>query len=490
MRVFTLDNTFGYNPGRAGISFSLADKLAIVQRLDRLGIDYLETGSPSAAPHKFYDYARSECTFVHARLTASLRFDAVRDITESDPEIRAVLDAQTPAVAICARSFEAEADALHDPFRRAGLIVHLLASRGLEVIFRQEDFFRIFLANSVAALHLLEAAKAAGAHVLCLGDASGAGDPQIVRETAIEVRKRFEGILGICAHDDSDMALANTLEAVEQGFTHVEGSINAYGSRRGLANLCSIISSLEHKLAHTTIGTEKLEEMAEAARAVSEAEDAALARRVQPVSRAPRSGEALLQVLDPHLLQSLHERRRRALLDQVEAMEAEGYDLRNATGTLELLARQAQRPEIRPFAAERYELTSHSGLYGGGRSTATATIRAGDHVRTETEDGDGAVNALERALRQCLFALYPEIASVHMLDYRVCPLEPSEGTLSRGRVALTWTDGRRHWTTAAVAKDIVEATWLALVDGFQLPLILLGDRVRAVPEPADSSWAV
>ena len=198
----------------------------------------------------------------------------------------------------------------------------------------------------------------------------------------------------------------------------------------------------------------------------------------------------MLQLLDPHLLHGIPERRRRALLDQVEAMEAEDYDLRRAAGTLELLARDALRPEIRPFTAERFELASHSSLYGGGRSTATATIRVGDHVRSETEDGDGAVNALERALRQCLFAIYPEIANVHMLDYQVRPLEPSEGTLSRARVSLTWTDGDRQWVTAAVAKDIVEATWLALLDGFRLPLMLLGERGHPVPEPADSSWAV
>jgi 2-isopropylmalate synthase len=491
MRVFTLDNTFGYNPGRADFPFSLADKAAIVHELDRLGIDYVEAGCPGAgnSAHKYFAYARAERPPAHCRLVAVLRLDALKEPVERDGEMRAAIDAGTPAVTISACSWHA-AERIEDQRRTISETVAWLKMRGLEVLFRDEDFFRFYLANSLFALHTLEAAKAAGADVLCLGDSSGAGSPQLVREICAEVRKRFEGILGICAHDDSDLALANSLEAVEQGFTHVEGSINAYGGRRGRANLCSIISALEHKLSHTTIGREKLEEMNSVARIVAEAEAATLERRVQasPVE-AVRPGEGILQLLDPHLLHGLPERRRRALLDQVEALEAADYDLRHAGGTLELLAREALRPEIRPFFAERYELESHSGL-SGGLSTATVTIRTGDHLRTETEDGDGAVNALERALRQCLFALYPEIAAVHMTDYQVKPLEPAQGTLSRARVSCTWSDGSRQWTTAAVAEDIVEATWLALVDGFRLPLVLLGQRSHAAREAADTSWAV
>jgi 2-isopropylmalate synthase len=491
MRVFTLDNTFGYNPGRADFPFSLADKAAIVHELDRLGIDYVEAGCPGAgnSAHKYFAYARAERPLAHCRLVAGLRLDAVKE-PEHDGEVRAAIEAGAPAVAVSACSWHA-AERIEGQRRKIDQTVAWLKTRGLEVLFRDEDFFRFYLANSLFALRTLEAAKTAGADMLCLGDSSGAGSPRLVREICAEVRKRFEGILGICAQDDSDLALANSLEAVEQGFTHVEGSVNAYGGRRGRANLCSIISALEHKLAHPTIGRDKLQEMNSVARIVAEAEAATLERRVQAApGEAVRPGEAILQLLDPHLLHGLPERRRRELMDQVEAMEAADYDLRYAGGTLELLAREALRPEIRPFFAERYELESHSGLSGGGMSTATVTIRTGDHVRTETEDGDGAVNALERALRQCLFAIYPEIAAVHMKDYQVKTLEPAEGTMSRARVACTWSDGTRQWVTAAAAKDIVEATWLALVDGFRLPLVLRGNRSHAVAEPADSSWLV
>lgn len=173
----------------------------------------------------------------------------------------------------------------------------------------------------------------------------------------------------------------------------------------------------------------------------------------------------------------------------MEAIEAEGLNLCAAGGSLELLARRALHPELQPFVPERYELNSHSALYGGGLSSATATIRVAEQLRSETEDGDGAVNALERALRQCLFSIYPEIATVRMTDYRVEPLDPAQGTMSRARVLLTWTNGAGEWITAGVARDIVEATWLALVDGFALPLMRLRERRQDVRKAGGSSWA-
>jgi 2-isopropylmalate synthase len=365
--------------------------------------------------------------------------------------------------------------------------VRFLKAHALEAIFRDEDFFQCYCTDPTFALRTLEAAKSAGADVLCLRDSTGAGLPQLVREAAIEVRKRFEGRLGICAHDDNDLALANTLEAVEQGFTHVEGSMDAYGSRRGLANLCAIISSLEHKLGHTTIGLHQLEEMAELARLMGEASSSAFGRRVRVgVAQMTTSGETILDGIEPKLLNALSATGKRSLLDRIHLMELEGYEFRVANGTLELLVREELDPQSRPFIAERYDLTSHSGLTGGV-STATATVRSGGSIRSETEDGEGAVNALERSLRQCLFALYPEIADVHITDYHVSILDPAKGTASRGRVTITWATGSDRWVTAGVAGDLVEATWLALTDGFLLPLMRLGKPVAAA---ADSSWAV
>ena len=485
MRVFTLDNTLGYNPGRAGLAFRLADRLAIVRKLDGLGINYVEAGCPGASEmaRKFLAHAREECRPTTTRLVAVARLDAVRDALERDPEIEAVLAAGTPVVALSACSWHAGTIGFEEYCRRIGAAVQFLKERGVEVIFRAEDFFDCFVGYPAFALHTLEAAKAAGADVLALHDSSGNALPHVTREICIEVRKRFEGTLGICAHDDSGLGMANTLEAVEQGFTHVEGSINAYGPRRGLPNLCSIISNLENKLAHTVLGPHGLGEMAGVARLVAEAGRTALDRR----ARMHVVGEALV---DQSLLAKLAEPDRRALMDRIQRMESDGYNLRNAGGTLELLIREALNPEIQPFLAEHYELTSHSALCGAAMSTATATVRVGDAIRSETEDGDGAINALERALRQCLFALYPEISRIHVTDFHVQTLKASQGTTARVRVALAWAESGRRWVTAGVSSDLLEAAWLALVDGFRLPLMRLAESGRPMPAAADSSWAV
>jgi 2-isopropylmalate synthase len=493
MRLFALDNTLGYNPGRAGLSFSLADKLAIVHKLDGLGIHYVEAGCPGAggSARKFFDHARAECRLAHARLVALARLDAMQDALERDEEMLAVIEAAVPAVALSANCWHAGPDGFERYCRRIGEAVGFLKDREFEVIFRAEDFFDCFAGHPEFALHTLEAAKAARADVLCLRDSSGNALPHVVREICMEVRKRFEGTLGICAHDDSDLAVANTLEAVEQGFTHIEGSINAYGPRRGLANLCSIVSNLEQKLGHTVIGLQSRGEMAAAARLVFEANDNALGRRSR-VRLVHETGveEVLPALVDPQLLARLNEPARRGLEDRIQRMESDGYDLRDADGTLELLVREAFHPEIQPFTAEHYQLTSHSALSGGAMSTATTTVRVGEGVRSETEDGDGAVNALERSLRQCLFSLYPEIANVRVTDFHLAVLDVTQGTTARVRVSLTWADSGRKWVTAGVSGDLIEASWLALVDGYRLPLMRLADTGRPMPAATDSSWAV
>ena len=492
MRIFTLDNTFGYSPGRANPRFTLRDRVTIVHALDRLGIDYVEAGCPaaSASVRKFFALAQTECRLIHTRLVASARLDVIREPVERDEEIQPLLEAATPVVTLSTSCWRAGADGLEPHFRRVGEAVRFLKSNDREVIVRVEDFFNCYCANPQFALHTLESAKQAGADMLCLRDANGRTTPQFVREICLEVRKRFEGVLGICAQDDSDLAVANTLEAVGQGFTHVEGSINAYGARRGLANLCSIISNLENQLGHAAIEARKLAEMTGVARLVAEASTAALARRVQALSNEPNSAAALLERVDERLLGGLTEAGRRAVLDRIKLKEREGYELRTASGSLELLVREELHPNARPFEPEHYEVTSHGSFLGEPVSTATVMVRVGDSIRSETEQGAGPVNALERCLHQCLFAMYPEIASLRVVDYRVQVLDGSQGTAARVRVSLEWRDLGPSWMTAGVSEDLLEATWRALVDGVRLSLMRLEESAHGLLPATDSSWAV
>jgi 2-isopropylmalate synthase len=308
--------------------------------------------------------------------------------------------------------------------------------------------------------------------------------PHVIREVCLEVRKRFEGVLGIRAHNHSGLAVANTLEAVEQGFTHVEGSISAYGSCGGNADLCSIIANLEYKLGHTVVGRDNLEGMPGVAHFIVGA------GRTPVRLKLVRNEEALLEEVDERLSGRLKSVERRAVLERIRLLESAGYELHTANGTLELLVREALSPE-RPFAAERYDLACHATPHQEAMTTATARLRVGDAVRSESEQGAGPVDALARALRQCLFALYPAITEIRLRDYRVHTIEPAHGGASRVRVAIDWSESVKRWTTVGVSADLVEAAWLALVGGFQLALMRVAERgLATLPSTADMSWAV
>ena len=487
MRVSALDHSLGHDPERQELVFTADDRLAIARRLDRIGIDYIDGGSPAAdrRAREFFERAHHECVLRHASLVASARMDAIRESLARDAGIQAVVDAATPAIALSSCYWHAGPIGLQEFCRRIAETVQYFKAKGPFVIFRADDFFDGFCTDPSFALHMLEAAKAAGADVLCLCDSSGGTLPHLVREVCLEVRKRFDGILGIRAHDDRDLACANTLEAVEQGFTHIEGSLNAYGRHAGAANLCSIINNLEYKLGHTVIGSDNLEAMPGVARFLADAGMPAPKRQLAP------DPDALLASLDERLASRLKFRDRRAALDRIQLLESMGYQLRTARGTLELLVREALAPEQRPFEAERYEIASHLALYGEAMTTASVTIRVGDAVRSESEQGTGPVDALERGLRQCLFAMYPGIADVRVKEYHVQTLEPQHGTLARMRLTVEWAESGERWVTSGVSEDLIEAAWLALVDGFRLPLMRQQERGAVIlPAGTDSSWAV
>jgi 2-isopropylmalate synthase len=487
MRVSALDHTLGHDPERQELIFTPDDRLAIARRLDRLGIDYVDAGCPSAdrRAREFFERAHRECILQHASLVASARLDAIRESLTRDRGIQAVVDAATPVIALSSCCWHAGPIGLQEYCRRIGETVGYFKSKGRQVIFRADDFFDGYCVDPSFALHMLEAAKGAGADVLCLCDSAGGTLPHLVREVCLEVRKRFDGILGIRAQDDRELACANTLEAVEQGFTHIEGSLNAYGRRSGTANLCAIINNLEYKLGHTVIGTDNLEAMPGVARFIG---DAGLA---VPPRQAPPDAEGILSTVKEQLRSQLKSREARGVVDRIGLLESMGYHLRTAGGTVELLVREALFPEQRPFEAERYEVVSHFAQFGEAVTTASVTIRVGDAIRSESEQGAGPVDALERALRQCLFALYPAIADVRLKDYQVRPLHSGRGSASRMLVTIEWAGSGERWVTSGVSEDLLEAAWLALVDGFRLPLMRLEERGATVPRAgADSSWAV
>src|SRR5262245_18667241 len=276
MKIETFDTTLRDGTQGEAVSFSVDDKLAIVQKLDQLGIDYIEGGWPGSNPKDKEFFARARgLELSHARLTAfgATRFAKYR--VDEDPSVAALVEAGTPAVAIFGKTWDLHVQralgiTLEQNLELIGETVKYLKDHGKEVIYDAEHFFDGCQANHDYAFRTLEAAHAAGADVLCLCDTNGGSPTDRVAKMVAEVRQRFDGIVGIHTHNDSDVAVANALAAVAVGATHVQGCMNGYGERCGNANLTSIIANLELKLGHSTIGSDRLSSLASVCKFIAE----------------------------------------------------------------------------------------------------------------------------------------------------------------------------------------------------------------------------
>src|SRR5271157_842301 len=276
MKIFTFDTTLRDGTQGESVSFSVEDKLIIAQKLDELGIDYIEGGWPGSNPKDkdFFVRAR-DLKFNHSKLTAfgSTRF--AKNPVEEDRNVRALIDAGTPVVSILGKTWDLHVKRALGISEEENLAlisdtVKYLKAHGKEVVYDAEHFFDGYTASPAYALKTLEAAYQAGANVLCLCDTNGGAITGRLVEIVSEVRRRFDGVIGIHTHNDSDVAVANTLAAVEAGATHVQGCMNGYGERCGNANLASIIANLELKAGCETIGPEKLAGLAPACRFIAE----------------------------------------------------------------------------------------------------------------------------------------------------------------------------------------------------------------------------
>ena len=536
MKIFTFDTTLRDGTQGEAVSFSVDDKLSIAEKLDELGIDYIEGGWPGSNPKDKEFFARAKnLKLRHAKLTAFGATRFAKNAVEKDANIAALLEAETPVVSIFGKTWDFHV------YRALGITedenlqliadtVAYLKSHGREVVYDAEHFFDGFNGNPAFALRTLEAAKNAGADVLCLCDTNGGTLPMRLVESVEEVRKRFDGVLGIHTHNDCELAVANTLIAVEAGVTHVQGCINGYGERCGNANLCSVLANLELKLGHTTIGRENLQNLTTVARFVAELANLSLRREqafVGPSAFAHKGGihvsavlkdSATYEHIRPEMVgnrqrvllsdlsgrgnvayklkqhgvgERLGDTARRELLERIKLMEHQGYDFETAEGTFELLVREAADPEFHPFDVVGYEVSTK--LQGGDETvtTASVTLRVNNDVHSSTAMGQGPVHALDICLRQCLASIYPAIADVHLMDYKVRVLGVKGGTESKVRVLVEWSDHRRSWTTAGISDNVIDASWRALVDALRLELMRLTEKDEtAEPVVQDYCWGV
>ncbi len=534
MKIQTFDTTLRDGTQGETVNFTVEDKIVITQKLDELGIDYIEGGWPGSNPKDKEFFARArDLKLKHAKVTAFGSTRLGRNQVDRDPSVLALVEAGVPAVSIFGKSWDLHTNRALRVTEEENLAmifetVKFMKDHGKEVIYDAEHFFDGYNSDPDFAFRTLEAAVKGGADVLALCDTNGGNMPSRIGEIVDQVRERFDTPIGIHAHNDAGVAVANTIMAVEHGAVHVQGCINGYGERCGNADLCAVLANLELKLGHETIGSEKLTGLTSVARFVAELanltvrndqpyvgksafahkggihvnavlKDSATYEHVRPelvgnrqrVLLSDLSGRSnIVYKLKEHGLENrLSDDARRELLERIKHLEFLGYELEAAEGTFELLVREALHPGLKLFEVVNFEVTTKGNRLS--HSTATVTLKAKDGVHSATATGHGPVNALDVCLRQCLASLFPEITRIRLTDYKVRVLDSNKGTAAKVRVLVEWRDKRHSWTTVGVSENVLEASWIALTDSIRLELMRMLERNGTIEKAVeDYCWGV
>jgi 2-isopropylmalate synthase len=512
-QIYLFDTTLRDGTQSEGLSLSVEDKLKIAALLDGFGVHYVEGGWPGSNPKDvdFFQRARS-LALQRAKLVA---FGATRKAgvrAEDDPNLRALVAADTPAVSLFGKSWTLHVRHVLEttPEENLAMIgdsVGWLKGRGKEVIYDAEHFFDGYRADPAYALSTLRAAAQAGADWIVLCDTNGGSLPGWVGDVTAEVRRELPTPLGIHSHNDGELAVANALAAVEAGCRQVQGTINGYGERCGNANLVSIIPALQLKMGLKAVPAESLARLTELARSVSEIAN------LNPDAHAPYVGASAfahkggVHVAAVEKLAASYEHvppevvgnrrhvvvselsgrgnvrvkadelglatdgRERELLAQVKELENQGYQFEAAEGSFELLVRRRQPGYVPPFELLDVVVVAQRRRGEAMIAEATVKLRVGSETVHTAAEGDGPVHALDRALRKALLPHYPALAEVRLADYKVRILDPQAATGARTRVLIEAARGEERWSTLGVSKNIIEASGQALADSLELPLL-------------------
>lgn len=516
-KVAIYDTTLRDGAQAEGVSFSSVGKLLLARRLDQFGVDYIEGGFPGSNPKdmEFFEAIRKE-SFSHAKIAAFGSTRRVKTPVAKDSIVQGLIKAETPVVTIYGKSWKLHVkDVLRttaeENLAMVSDTVAFLKEAGKEVIFDAEHFFDGFKHDPDYAMQVLEAAERAGADVLVLCDTNGGCLPHEVYTITQGVAERIKADLGIHTHNDAGTGVANALEAVRGGAVHVQGTMNGYGERCGNANLTTLIPSLQLKMGKQAVPARNMKHLRDLSLFVDDLINLRSDTRAPYVGQsafghkggahvnavqknpetfehiAPESvgnerhvlvselsgGSSILLKAQEISGESATKEETAAILKELKALEHKGYAFESADASFRILVQKVLKKHKPFFELDGFRvIIEKRGKDQPCVSEATVKLRIQDQIEHTVAEGDGPVNALDRALRKALRPFFPDVKDVQLADFRVRILDPQEATAATTRVQIESTDGETTWGTVGVSENIIEASWEALVDSVEYKLFV------------------
>lgn len=515
-KIFVYDTTLRDGTQGEGVAFSLDDKLKIIKLLDSLGIDCIEAGMPSSNPKDKELFERiKKLELENSKIAAFGNTHRIGTKVENDEGVLSLLESGAQVITIFGKSWDLHVkEVIHTTLEENIEIIKdtisFLKSHDREVIFDAEHFFDGYKNNKEYAMDVLLAAKDAGADSICLCDTNGATFPDKIAEITKNVCNTIKDVtIGIHCHNDVGVAVANTLLCVFSGARQIQGTINGLGERCGNANLCTIIPNLQLKCDYDLIPEESLKKLKSVSRNVYELAnivpderkpyvgnmafthkggmhiDAVLKNpvtfeHIKPESvgnerrllMSEMSGRAMvyeiIKKIEPDIDRNSH--LITEILEDIKNLEKDGYQFEGAEGSLELMIMKKLGYYKPQFELEQFKVIS---IAPTNSKTASAMIKIGvdGNYEITAAEGDGPVNALDKALRKALYRFYPELKDTRLIDFKVRVLDGLAGTAALTRVLIETTDGKTNWNTVGVSEDIIEASWDGLVDSIEYYLL-------------------
>jgi 2-isopropylmalate synthase len=510
------DTTLRDGSQQEGLSLTVDDKLRVAEQLDHLGVQYIEGGWPGANPKDEEFFRRAVAGDLPLATATLVAFGSTRKAggrAETDPVLAGLLAAQTAVVCLVAKSAawhvtETLRTSLTEAVDMVADSVGYLVSRGRRVFLDAEHFFDGYRENPAFSADVLRAAAGAGAEVLVLCDTNGGSLPFEVERVVGEVRDLVGVPLGCHFHNDSGCAVANSLQAVRMGVTQVQGCVNGYGERTGNADLTAAVPDLTLKMGVRTIGSERLGRLTAVSHHIAEVVNiapdphqpfvgvsafahkaglhtSAIARsrdayeHVDPdqIGNGTRfvvsemAGRSTIALKAEQVGLGLDDAALADIVGRLKDLEHRGFHFEVADGSLELLMRSATGWKQPFFTLESHRVITELREDGAFVTEATVKVVVDDERVLATAEGNGPVNALDAALRKAIGPVYPELAHIHLTDFKVRVLDTSHGTAAVTRVLIDTTDGDRTWTTIGVSENVIEASWAALEDSIVFGLL-------------------